>query len=333
MADEGTPTDLVSALPNAHDWLSNILGINLPHLPPLPQTIKNFDKAIARLVLATGEDLSSRLEQKVAIRKAKSTAEQAAIKATSKGYVGQIQEGGDEFDRAAQYTYGESILSQRNRENVLRLAYDKLATEETKKTGDSQEAISDDWLNTFSDLVGKKSNTDIQELWSKILAGEIRRPGSFRLKSLLSMAAIDSSDAVQINDLLSRAINDDFIFKFDQNEDLGPYMNAESLDVITVAGGMLIKKFTLHAGLNVHFVVGSVILFARSVEAKEFTIPMYKLTRFGSELCSLSSYISVDEVYVQGLIDKLKLDGLTVERANIIMKSANGISHTPICSC
>lgn len=341
MVDEGTPidgvaastTDLVSALPNVHDWLSSLLGINLPHLPPLPQTIKNLDKALGRIVLATGENLSSRLEGNTNIRKEKSIALGAAVKASSKGFVGELKSGGNQYERAIEYTFGSNILSQSNREKVAKMACEDIASKSDCKSPDASNEISDDWLNTFSDFVGRKSNEDVQALWSKILAGEIRKPGSFKLKSLISMAAVDSADALTLNELLSKAINGDFIFKADSNEDLGPYIGAESLDVLTVAGGMLTKSFQMQENSLTYFRIGPVLLLAKSLHAMTLQVPQYKLTQFGRDLYSISSYTTEDEEYINAFIGHLKNAGMVVQRAKVIGTSDAGIHHTPFIDC
>ena len=45
------------------------------------------------------------------------------------------------------------------------------------------EDISKDWLNEFRGIACKKSSEDAQNLFSKVLAGEIRKPGSFSLRA------------------------------------------------------------------------------------------------------------------------------------------------------
>ena len=58
------------------------------------------------------------------------------------------------------------------------------------------EEISDDWLNQFRKVACNKSSEDAQELFSKVLAGEIRKPGSFSLKALTTLADMDQTVAL-----------------------------------------------------------------------------------------------------------------------------------------
>lgn len=56
--------------------------------------------------------------------------------------------------------------------------------------------ISDDWLNRFRESACQKSSEEAQELFSKVLAGEIRKSGSFSLKALTALSDMDQTVAM-----------------------------------------------------------------------------------------------------------------------------------------
>lgn len=68
--------------------------------------------------------------------------------------------------------------------------------EEEVNTEQPIEDISDDWLNRFRESACQKSSEEAQELFSKVLEGEIRKPGSISLKSLTTLADIDQNVAL-----------------------------------------------------------------------------------------------------------------------------------------
>ena len=68
--------------------------------------------------------------------------------------------------------------------------------EEDVNTDQSTADISKDWLNEFRSVACKKSEEDAQKLFSKVLAGEIRKPGSFSLKTLTTLADMDQKVAI-----------------------------------------------------------------------------------------------------------------------------------------
>ena len=58
------------------------------------------------------------------------------------------------------------------------------------------EDISKDWLNGFRGIACKKSSEDAQKLFSKVLEGEIRKPGSFSLRALTTLSDMDQNVAM-----------------------------------------------------------------------------------------------------------------------------------------
>ena len=56
--------------------------------------------------------------------------------------------------------------------------------------------ISDDWLNRFRESACQKSSEEAQDLFSKVLAGEIRKPGSISLRALTTLSDMDQNVAM-----------------------------------------------------------------------------------------------------------------------------------------
>jgi hypothetical protein len=55
--------------------------------------------------------------------------------------------------------------------------------------------ISADWLNAFENEAAQMSTEQMQRLFGKILAGEIRRPSSYSIKTIKIMAQLDNQAA------------------------------------------------------------------------------------------------------------------------------------------
>ena len=53
----------------------------------------------------------------------------------------------------------------------------------------------DDWLNTFESEACQKSSEEMQERFARILAGEIKRPGTFSIRTIKLLGEIDSDIA------------------------------------------------------------------------------------------------------------------------------------------
>jgi hypothetical protein len=137
----------------------------------LLQTAKNLDKALGRILDAGGANLASRLERDSSHRNARAKAEGRVIHASGKCLAGQIADQGSIVDRALNFSFGDSILKQANRENIARIAIEDMRSNATGSSTDATAEIDDDWLNSFSDLSSSKSDLDIQSLWGRILSG------------------------------------------------------------------------------------------------------------------------------------------------------------------
>lgn len=55
--------------------------------------------------------------------------------------------------------------------------------------------ISDDWLVQFFDKCRLISDSNMQALWAKVLAGEANSPGSFTKRGVIALASMDQHDA------------------------------------------------------------------------------------------------------------------------------------------
>mgnify|MGYP000034599927 CR=1 FL=1 len=65
-----------------------------------------------------------------------------------------------------------------------------------------------DWFSTFTLLAEDVSNKTMQNLWAKILAGEITQPGSFSTKTLKVFREMSITDAKLLSKACSLAISD-----------------------------------------------------------------------------------------------------------------------------
>jgi Protein of unknown function (DUF2806) len=150
--------DSPEPLPNFKDWVESYLGFQLPSVP-LPRTLKNADKALAKVVLALGENVEARVRGGTKL-----------VRAKSKITVDQL------------FRTAEEKRKFENRAAATRVALDEI--KQAPGTVDATAEIEDDWLNFYAKLAEDKSSAELQQLFGRILAGEIRKPGSFSLKTL-----------------------------------------------------------------------------------------------------------------------------------------------------
>jgi hypothetical protein len=226
-------------------------------------------------------------------------------------------------ERSLEYAFGETVLKQKNREQVGRLALEHLNTTAQAEAGrtdqgepDAQTEIDDDWLNAFSDHVSSKSNADIQSLWAKILANEIRKPRSFSLQSLRLLADLSAEDARLLHDKILPLVVAEYMIFSEGLPDLTEFIRAQELGVVSGAAGLGLTWTPTFPSGAVPLRVGCRTL-AVDVE-KEIMVgfPSMPLTRFGSELLQLSQdYPPPPDDYIDRLSKFLEArEGLKVRK-------------------
>jgi len=96
--------------------------------------------------------------------------------------------------------FGQDIVrEQANVEDVLRNTADELWSDPPSK--DASDEVDDDWLVSFLSEASKKSNAEMKSYMSKILAGEIKEPGTFSIKSVVTLGLLTKRTATAFQNL------------------------------------------------------------------------------------------------------------------------------------
>jgi hypothetical protein len=69
------------------------------------------------------------------------------------------------------------------------------AVGDTSAAEEATAAIDPDWLNRFTSFAQDVSSEELQRVWGRVLAGEIRKPGSFSISSLRVLAELEADVA------------------------------------------------------------------------------------------------------------------------------------------
>ena len=85
--------------------------------------------------------------------------------------------------------FGERVLrEQRTREAVLHEAIEDVRT--TPPTADVERQVDEDWLEMFARHAETKTNAEVRTYFARVLAGEIRKPGSFSPETIDVLAKL-----------------------------------------------------------------------------------------------------------------------------------------------
>ena len=116
-------------------------------------------------------------------RMAKAEAEAAMIKEQSEIEITDLHR------RAVRRWIEEEAQRQKNMEDITAKALPQL---DEKATPDS---VEDDWLVNFFDKSRIVSDNEMQELWSRVLAGEANTPGTYSKRTVNFLSDLDKADA------------------------------------------------------------------------------------------------------------------------------------------
>jgi hypothetical protein len=116
-------------------------------------------------------------------RVAQANADAALIKANAEIDITDIA------TRAMRRWVQEQVRYQENIESITSLAIPSL------KTDSNPSEVDDDWIVHFFEKCRLVSDTDMQALWARILAGEANEPESFSKRTIDALSVLDKHDA------------------------------------------------------------------------------------------------------------------------------------------
>lgn len=158
----------------------------------------------------------------------------------------------------------------------------------------SSEPVDEDWRTRFFDIAENISNSKMQELWGKVLAGEVAKPGNYGLRTLDVLRNLSQHEAQLFQKIRGLVFSDEHIIKIDGLNSLENY-NIKYADLLELrAAGLVHESDSLNITLSVdpsdnQFFInnnGLWILFTCPV-APKVSFAAFKLTGAGMELISL----------------------------------------------
>lgn len=192
-----------------------------------------------------------------------------------------------------------------------------------------KEQVEQDWLYRFREVASNTTTEEIQQLWGRILAGEIKSPGKHSLRTLEFIKNLTQKEAKQIEKLFSFVINNQFIarsFKgfYDYESDLlnsklsFDYLSEmQGLGIISGVEADLIDKSLPKAIKQVYYYEvcfkeysdqDDCYVFTHDNRNQELVINLCLLTQLGKELYDLC-HVEMDVDYLNYIIKSLEEQG------------------------
>lgn len=192
-------------------------------------------------------------------------------------------------DRVLETFYKERVIKQKNRDAVAMEAVERLTDNPpTDEENADKEPLSDDWMNVFADYAENASSDSLQQLWGRILAGEIRRPGSFSLTTLRVISELDKEIAQKFEKYVRARGAGHSIATSPEGlagETLQELTFLQEVGLLSGVGGMIGKDLSPHPDGNFYLRDGGFILrITPKPKTTKIRIPIIFLTRVGREI-------------------------------------------------
>ena len=195
----------------------------------------------------------------------------------------------------------QELKKQENIETVAGKAYNLLEGEKDV----TAEPVEQDWMLRFFNSVEDISNEQMQDIWAKILAGEIKEPGTFSLRTLSTLHSLTRREALAFNELCQHCVISDnscYIYNDAQYIEKAGIFYGQIL-MLSECGlindhSFITTKHTYAPGASVALRTDDYIamIHVPGEERKEINFPIYTFTSAGVELAKVTGHhMSFDE--------------------------------------
>ncbi len=123
-----------------------------------------------------------------------------------------------EYARRAANKFAQKIICEQvNLDEISAVAANELNKGEPTNSKDqgadnnSEHTVNDDWLNNFGNEASQKSTEEMRLLFGRILAGEIRKPGTYSIKAVKILGELDQNTATLFKKFCSASIISEFL--------------------------------------------------------------------------------------------------------------------------
>lgn len=183
-----------------------------------------------------------------------------------------------------------SVVKQKNMETITGYACQELLGDSDV----SSNPLDETWATRFFDMASDISDDEMQRIWGKILAGEVKRPKTYSLRTLEALRNM-TADEARLFHTVSRLLfrYDDLIFIFISPRLMNRF-GVSFQDLMTLDECGLMNTHVVSFDMDFHddnvdkiYYVNSSIRFTREAENHKVQLPVYSLTRTGSQIYNL----------------------------------------------
>lgn len=151
----------------------------------------------------------------------------------------------------------------------------------------SEENVSEEWLSRFSDFAQNVSEDSVQAVWAKLLAGEIKNPGSYSVSTMRIIAESNPKIAQLFQEISKNrldGINCIIKPKELRGLELLQYMQLEECGLLVNVNGFLNFPMSPTDG-RISYIYGNYLLNCE--QSSNVEIQIIKISEAGQQICRL----------------------------------------------
>ncbi|WP_231465331.1 DUF2806 domain-containing protein [Pedobacter sp. Leaf132] len=236
------------------------------------------------------------------------------------------------YERLQDRLLHREMKRQMNIDAISNVAADELSQEESV----SEEPVSNDWTTRFFNMAEDISDVDMQALWGKILAGEVKQPKSFSLRTLEMIRNLSKYEADTFIKASNYAIrSNESLFIFKDSDSTSKYLSYEVRSTLVEVGLLNPDNFISYQMLDTPqgstsvFTSANIIIIAnKTANTPIASTEVHAFSKSGTELLKLLKP-TAQMPYLNAFGKSLAGKGIDVKYANILKENADGtIQHT-----
>ena len=193
----------------------------------------------------------------------------------------------------------------------------------------SDEPIDEGWENRFFNIVEEISDDELREIWGRVLAGEIKKPKSYSLRTLECLRNLKTEEASLIVKVAPYYVNNDFIYKNCPISLVENYVLQEC-GILLDDGNSIQFGFRVDAHTNHALVLdceNALVMQNDSDNIIKCDLRIFKLSTAGKEIMNL---ITIDkdirDSFIKSLVNDLYAQGFSkIYKQKIIKNNGDSI--------
>ena len=297
--------------------------------------IKIDGEPLTKLIEVVANAIGKWYEPRHMVRMASAEAKAEHIKVIEKAKRNALLENNEELYEQLSVVENRLLTKETRRQQNIEQVVSHAANIMSLETEVSSESVDPDWITRFFDITQDISNEQMQELWGRVLAGEVKQPGAFSLRTLEALRNITSEEAQLFENIAPYMLYSGSYFIYNNISDKKGSLPISYEDVaqlieigLVQSGNMVTINYYNDSTNEVvrNMSCGDYLFFlTQPPQMHTLSIPVYPLTLIGNELYNLLTIVP-DIDYLKTIMKELKNRnaGLKIAYTKILHVNENG---------